>query len=90
MDNDIRNTGDPYRDLATAIVLQAVEDYRKALQKIQESKHDIDAKIEADKIEKFFHSEWFEALSPLDGQYLLEQLQKEIQDMTKKCVGGAA
>ena len=82
LEADARNTGNPYRDLATAIVLQAVEDYRKDLIRLKAHKDDIDAKNDAERIERFFRSEWYEILSPLNGDFLIRELKKEL--------GGAA
>lgn len=57
---------DPYENLANAIILQAVKDYRLTddEQKFQE-------------IERFFRSGWFGVLSKVDPEYLIRQLRKE-------------
>lgn len=59
-------TLDPYENLANAIILQAVKDYRLTddEQKLQE-------------IERFFRSGWFGVLSKVDPEYLIRQLRKE-------------
>ena len=56
----------PYQLLANAIIIQAVKDYRR-------TKNPADRK----ELENFFRSEWFSVLSNLNGEVLLEQLQKE-------------
>ena len=57
---------DGYQELANAIVLQAVKDYR-----MTENQQDLDS------LERFFRSEWFAVLTTLDPDFLIQQLQKE-------------
>ena len=57
---------EPYIELAHAIVMRAVEDYRMA--------------EEPDRVrslETFFKSEWFFFLSNLDGRAILNKLREE-------------
>ena len=70
----------PYEKLANAIVLQAVSDYRAALKKVKKNPNNRDAINEALQIEKFFRSEWYQTLTSLDGEYLIERLRKEISE----------
>ena len=49
----------PYEELANAIVLQAVKDYRLT-----------DDEAELAEIERFFRSGWFGVLSKVDPEYL--------------------
>ncbi len=56
----------PYENLANAIVLQAVKDYRLT-----------DDERELKEIERFFRSGWFGVLSKVDPEYLIRQLRKE-------------
>ena len=65
-----------YQDLANAIVLKAVEDYRNALDGKSYTclKSPEDVIIE---VEKFFRSRWFEKLTKVNSEYLIEQLKKE-------------
>ena len=67
-----------YENLASAIILKAVKDYRKALRTL--SKHPLDPKAEGIRvsIEQFFRSEFFAALSSLDPQALIERLNREV------------
>ena len=74
-----RNDGDPYENLANAIVLQAVTDYRTALKKIKANPRNKDAINEALDIEKFFRSGWYHALTSVDGEFLIRKLQEEIR-----------
>ena len=57
---------DPYENLANAIILQAVKDYRLT-----------DNKSELEEIERFFHSDWFSVLTSLDPDLLIQKLRKE-------------
>ena len=66
-----------YESLANAIVLQAVSDYRAALKRVKEHPHNSGAISDAKSIEKFFRSGWYEALTTVDGEYLIEKLRDE-------------
>ena len=56
----------PYENLANAIVLQAVKDYRLT-----------DDEAELAEIERFFRSDWFGVLTDVDPEYLIRKLRKE-------------
>ena len=56
----------PYEELANAIVLQAVKDYRL---------HDDEQEL--DSIERFFRSGWFSALTSINPEMLISKLRKE-------------
>ena len=58
----------PYENLANAIILQAVKDYRLT-----------DDEQELQEIERFFRSGWFGVLSKVDPEYLIKKLRKEKQ-----------
>ena len=68
----------PYERLANAIVLQAVSDYRTVLQKIRKNTKNKEAVGEALQIEKFFLSQWYQTLTSVDGEYLINRLRKEV------------
>jgi hypothetical protein len=57
---------DPYQELANAIVLQAVKDYRL---------HDNEQQLA--RIERFFRSNWFSVLTNVDPEILITKLRKE-------------
>lgn len=70
---------DPYQELANAIVMQAVKDYRIAL---LHSKKRLDNKgyqIEVSSLERFFRSGWFGELTSLNAEYLLRRVNEEVQ-----------
>ena len=56
----------PYEELANAIVLQAVKDYRL---------HDDEQELAS--IERFFHSGWFGTLTSINPKMLISKLRKE-------------
>ena len=57
---------DPYQELANAIVLQAVKDYRMT-----------DDEQELKEIERFFRSNWFGVLTKVDPNILITNLRKD-------------
>lgn len=70
----------PYEKLANAIILQAVSDYRAALKKVKKNPKNRDAMDEALQIEQFFRSEWYQVLTSVDGEYLIDRLRKEVAE----------
>ena len=71
------NNGDPYENLANAIVLSAVEDYRKALKKYSRNLNNKSAKAEVDSLERFFRSQWYSVLTSVEGEFLIQKLRAE-------------
>lgn len=67
-----------YEELANAIIVQAVKDYRAAQALLRINPNDRISKREAKKIEQFFLSSWFSILTDLDGELLLEKLKEEV------------
>lgn len=61
--------GDPYQNLANAIIATAVDDYRFAL------REEDDAAIHA--LENFFHSEWCHYLTNVDPDRLIDMVRLE-------------
>ena len=72
-----RADGDPYENLANAIIVQACDDYRVDLKKIKKNPGNRAAIDDALRIEKFFHSGWFGALTAVDGDFLIRRIRKE-------------
>ena len=64
-----------YEDLANAVVLQAVEDYRNALKGKGYDNKSPERII--GELEKFFRSEYYEVLTKVNGEYLIEKLREE-------------
>ena len=61
---------DAYENLANAIVLQAVKDYRR----VRHLAEDNSVKRE---VKRFFCSQWFSVLTSLDAKLLLQKIEEE-------------
>lgn len=68
---------DGYENLANAIVLQAVKDWRKAVKTLKKRPRYQAAKQMKDECERFFLSDWFEELTSVDGSVILRKLKQE-------------
>ena len=64
--------------LVQAIILQAVEDYRKCRRLVRRKPNQFEAQKMIREVERFLRSEWFKQLSAADGNMILEQLKKEV------------
>lgn len=62
-----------YEELANAIVMQAVKDYRAALKK-PESRAAVSMQRE---VERFFRSAWFGELTDVEPKVILDGLRRE-------------
>jgi len=69
----------PYEDLANAIVLQAVRDYRKALKTLRVYPKSRSAKADRDELERFFRSPWYACLTSVDGETLIRKIREEVE-----------
>jgi hypothetical protein len=67
-----------WEELANGIILQAVEDYRKARKRVRMVPDQKNAQDTIRETERFFRSVWFAQLTDLDGERLLSQLKEEI------------
>ena len=67
-----------YEDLANAIILQAVKDYRMALKSLKANSRNRAARADKAEIERFFRSQWYSALTDVKGEMLIRSLQKEV------------
>ena len=67
-----------YENLANAIILQAVKDYRMALKNLKANARNRTAQADKAEIERFFRSQWYSALTSVDGEMLIRSLQKEV------------
>ena len=66
-----------YEDLANAIILQAVKDYRMALKSLKANSRNRTAQADKAEIERF-RSQWYSALTDVNGEMLIRSLQKEV------------
>ena len=67
-----------YEELANAIILQAVKDFKPAYRRLRKHPNDKRAQDTVREITKFFCSPYFETLSNLDGPALLDRIIREI------------
>ena len=68
----------PHEELANAVVLQAVKDYRRAVKDIKKAKRNSSAQNMKDECERFFNSKTFNIYTKLDGKMVLKQLESEV------------
>ena len=72
-----------YENLANAIIGYAVNDYRNALKG-----HSYDRRISPDhlinRLEKFFRSNYFETLTRVGGEYLIQRIRAEHEKEKEK------
>ena len=66
-----------YQNLANAIILQAVKDWRDAVRRLKKKPNNKQALEEKEACEKFFLSEWFDILTDIYGADLLRKLKEE-------------
>lgn len=77
---DLRKYGDPYENLANAIVLQAAEDYMRALKRYKRDPSNYLALRDVKSNERFFYSDWFSVLTSVDPDYLIKILRKKVEE----------
>lgn len=68
---------EPYEELANAIVLQAVKDYRDSRKKLKRHPKNEAAKNMLADCEEFFCSDRFGMFTKIDGKTLLRRLKEE-------------
>ena len=68
---------DAYENLANAIILLAVKDYRRALKLLSKNPHSRSAMVAVNEMERFFRSDWYETLTSVDGEMLIRKLREE-------------
>jgi hypothetical protein len=68
---------DAYENLANAIILLAVKDYRRALKLLSKNPHSRSAIAAVNEMERFFRSDWYENLTSVDGEMLIRKLREE-------------
>jgi hypothetical protein len=69
----------PYENLANAIILMAVKDYRSALKKLKKRPNYEPAKIIKNEVERFFRSDWYRELTAVEPEILLLKLKEEVK-----------
>ncbi len=69
--------GDPYENLANAIVLSAVDDYRRALRRLSKNPESKTVLADVESLERFFRSNWYATLTSVEGEFLIRKLRAE-------------
>ena len=73
-----------YENLANAIILQAVKDYKRVLHRLDANPKNRDAMHEKERLERFFHFPWYETLTALDADRLIEGVQERVRQEAAK------
>lgn len=69
-----------YKALANAIILQAVKDFKPAYRRLKRHPNDRLAQDTVREITHFFCSDYFCALTDLDGPALLNRIMREMDE----------
>lgn len=67
-----------YEELANAIVVQAVVDYRGATKRLAKHPFDKMQKHMQREVLRFFRSDWYSVLTSLNPEVLIAKLNKEV------------
>jgi len=70
----------PYEDLASAIILLAVKDWRSAMSRLRKNPNNLSAQRTRNDTERFFLSQWFGVLTQINGEELLRRLKEELSE----------
>ena len=73
---------EPYENLANAIIVQACNDYRAALDGTGYEYKPAPACLK--ELEKFFRSSYFRMLTKVKGEYLIERIKQEHREKLRK------
>ena len=80
----------PYQDLATAIVIRAVEDYKKTLRRLWRPGLDLSTRrnliLTKNEIEGFFHSSWYEMLTDISPDKLIYHSIQTAKEEERKLI----
>lgn len=70
-----------YQNLANAIIIRAVKDFRRCLKVAKKNNRNKETAIkEMKEIVEFIKSPWFRTLTSLEPSVLLKKLQQEVED----------
>ena len=79
MGNPVEDYVDCYQNLANAIILLAVKDYKTILRCLMRNPRNQDAQREKKRLERFFFSQWFGVLTDLDPKRLISGVMKQVR-----------
>ena len=69
-----------YTNLANAIILAAVDDYRKALREAERNPHNRSAKYTIREVERFFRSDHYSMMTKVEPELLIKKLREEANE----------
>lgn len=72
--------GNPYENLAHAIIIRACNDYRIVLKMMKLHPKNKVLREEVSRLENFFRSPWYQALTTVDGELLIRKIRAEIAE----------
>lgn len=73
------NEYEPYENLANAIIVLAAKDYRSALRRQKRHPGNRETQNTINRLERFFRSAWYEVLTDVEGEYLIERIKKQVE-----------
>lgn len=79
MGNPVEEYVDCYQNLANAIILLAVKDYKTVLRRLMRNPHNQDAQREKKRLERFFFSQWYGVLTDLDPKRLISGVMRQLR-----------
>ena len=71
-------------EFANGIIIQAANDYRKAMKDLWLCPRNREARIVKRACERFFKSRYFNQLTTISGTWLMRKLKEEFETKTKK------
>lgn len=74
------NNTDPYENLANAIVLQAVKDWKENMSIVKKNPNNSSALYMIKQCENFFLGDWIKVLTKLDGRMILSKLKEQMEN----------
>ena len=75
-----KNNTDHYENLANAIVLQAVKDWRENMSIVKKNQNNSSALYMIKQCENFFLGDWIKVLTKLDGRMILSKLKEQMEN----------
>lgn len=79
-EEDVEGECNPYENLANAIIIQAAADYKHKLNKINcgatGSEYSNQYESELDGLRRFFRGEYFQVLTNIDGEFIIQGLER--------------
>ena len=73
-----------WEELANAIIIRAVEDYRDSRWRVRNLPDQVEAREMIIELEEFLLSPWFALLTDVDGEWLLKKLKEEVVCRSKR------